>query len=93
MYEALRFGTSLAQKAKRASGSESPHRNSVRKSTMFVFNPVATYHRLDNISQLVFTEGCIYYSTSVRLFIKTHYTLVDYSSLVQVLCLLSFVPL
>lgn len=30
MYEALRFGTSLAQKAKRASGSESPHRNSVR---------------------------------------------------------------
>lgn len=31
VYEALRFGTSLAQKAKRASGSESPHRNSVRK--------------------------------------------------------------
>uniref|UniRef100_A0A3Q1GE31 SH3 and cysteine rich domain n=1 Tax=Acanthochromis polyacanthus TaxID=80966 RepID=A0A3Q1GE31_9TELE len=30
VYEALRFGTSLAQKAKRASGSESPHRNSVR---------------------------------------------------------------
>lgn len=30
MYEALRFGTSLAQKAKRASGSESPHGNSVR---------------------------------------------------------------
>uniref|UniRef100_A0A1A8MWP4 SH3 and cysteine rich domain n=2 Tax=Nothobranchius TaxID=28779 RepID=A0A1A8MWP4_9TELE len=28
VYEALRFGTSLAQKAKRASGSESPHRNS-----------------------------------------------------------------
>ena len=31
VYEALRFGTSLAQKAKRPSGSESPHRNSVRK--------------------------------------------------------------
>lgn len=30
VYEALRFGTSLAQKAKRASGSESPQRNSVR---------------------------------------------------------------
>uniref|UniRef100_A0A8D0D175 SH3 and cysteine rich domain n=1 Tax=Sander lucioperca TaxID=283035 RepID=A0A8D0D175_SANLU len=29
VYEALRFGTSLAQKAKRASGSESPHRNSL----------------------------------------------------------------
>lgn len=28
VYEALRFGTSLAQKAKRASGSESPNRNS-----------------------------------------------------------------
>ncbi|XP_045919344.1 SH3 and cysteine-rich domain-containing protein isoform X2 [Micropterus dolomieu] len=28
VYEALRFGTSLAQKAKRASGSESPHGNS-----------------------------------------------------------------
>ncbi|XP_032403696.1 SH3 and cysteine-rich domain-containing protein isoform X1 [Xiphophorus hellerii] len=28
VYEALRFGTSLAQKAKRASGSDSPHRNS-----------------------------------------------------------------
>uniref|UniRef100_A0A3Q3WVL7 Uncharacterized protein n=1 Tax=Mola mola TaxID=94237 RepID=A0A3Q3WVL7_MOLML len=28
VYEALRFGTSLAQKAKRASGSESPQRNS-----------------------------------------------------------------
>nr|XP_019940224.1 PREDICTED: SH3 and cysteine-rich domain-containing protein isoform X4 [Paralichthys olivaceus] len=28
VYEALRFGTSLAQKAKRPSGSESPHRNS-----------------------------------------------------------------
>ncbi|XP_029972518.1 SH3 and cysteine-rich domain-containing protein isoform X1 [Salarias fasciatus] len=28
VYEALRFGTSLAQKAKRASGSESPRRNS-----------------------------------------------------------------
>ncbi|XP_077586623.1 SH3 and cysteine-rich domain-containing protein isoform X3 [Stigmatopora nigra] len=28
VYEALRFGTSLAQKAKRASSSESPHRNS-----------------------------------------------------------------
>ncbi|CAB1334935.1 unnamed protein product, partial [Coregonus sp. 'balchen'] len=28
VYEALRFGTSLAQKNKRASGSESPHRNS-----------------------------------------------------------------
>ncbi|XP_020500865.1 SH3 and cysteine-rich domain-containing protein isoform X1 [Labrus bergylta] len=28
VYEALRFGTSLAQKAKRSSGSESPHRNS-----------------------------------------------------------------
>lgn len=28
VYEALRFGTSLAQRAKRASGSESPHRNS-----------------------------------------------------------------
>uniref|UniRef100_A0A3B4GZD2 SH3 and cysteine rich domain n=1 Tax=Pundamilia nyererei TaxID=303518 RepID=A0A3B4GZD2_9CICH len=30
VYEALRFGTSLAQRTKRASGSESPHRNSVR---------------------------------------------------------------
>uniref|UniRef100_A0A673CL27 SH3 and cysteine rich domain n=1 Tax=Sphaeramia orbicularis TaxID=375764 RepID=A0A673CL27_9TELE len=30
VYEALRFGTSLAQKAKRASGSDSPQRNSVR---------------------------------------------------------------
>uniref|UniRef100_A0A8C5N828 SH3 and cysteine rich domain n=1 Tax=Gouania willdenowi TaxID=441366 RepID=A0A8C5N828_GOUWI len=30
VYEALRFGTSLAQKAKRPSGSESPHRHSVR---------------------------------------------------------------
>uniref|UniRef100_A0A3B4A8D4 Uncharacterized protein n=1 Tax=Periophthalmus magnuspinnatus TaxID=409849 RepID=A0A3B4A8D4_9GOBI len=29
VYEALRFGTSLAQKAKRASGSETPHHNSV----------------------------------------------------------------
>lgn len=29
VYEALRFGTSLAQKAKRPSGSESPHRNSL----------------------------------------------------------------
>uniref|UniRef100_A0A3P8UNG9 SH3 and cysteine rich domain n=1 Tax=Cynoglossus semilaevis TaxID=244447 RepID=A0A3P8UNG9_CYNSE len=29
VYEALRFGTSLAQKAKRASGSDSPHRNSL----------------------------------------------------------------
>ncbi|CAL1575185.1 unnamed protein product [Knipowitschia caucasica] len=29
VYEALRFGTSLAQKAKRASGSESPHHNSL----------------------------------------------------------------
>ncbi|KAK0153356.1 SH3 and cysteine-rich domain-containing protein [Merluccius polli] len=28
VYEALRMGTSLAQKAKRASGSDSPHRNS-----------------------------------------------------------------
>ncbi|XP_034051554.1 SH3 and cysteine-rich domain-containing protein isoform X2 [Thalassophryne amazonica] len=28
VYEALRFGTSLAQKAKRASGSDSPHKNS-----------------------------------------------------------------
>ncbi|XP_072222025.1 SH3 and cysteine-rich domain-containing protein isoform X1 [Leuresthes tenuis] len=28
VYEALRFGTSLAQKAKRASGSDSPHRSS-----------------------------------------------------------------
>ncbi|XP_028843047.1 SH3 and cysteine-rich domain-containing protein [Denticeps clupeoides] len=28
VYEALRFGTSLAQKTKRASGSESPHRKS-----------------------------------------------------------------
>ncbi|XP_034094685.1 SH3 and cysteine-rich domain-containing protein-like [Gymnodraco acuticeps] len=28
VYEALRFGTSLAQKAKRPSGSESPQRNS-----------------------------------------------------------------
>uniref|UniRef100_A0A3Q2TXD1 SH3 and cysteine rich domain n=1 Tax=Fundulus heteroclitus TaxID=8078 RepID=A0A3Q2TXD1_FUNHE len=28
VYEALRFGTSLAQKAKRASGSDSPNRNS-----------------------------------------------------------------
>uniref|UniRef100_A0A3B4GWR9 SH3 and cysteine rich domain n=1 Tax=Pundamilia nyererei TaxID=303518 RepID=A0A3B4GWR9_9CICH len=28
VYEALRFGTSLAQRTKRASGSESPHRNS-----------------------------------------------------------------
>lgn len=34
VYEALRFGTSLAQKAKRASGSESPHRNSVRARHM-----------------------------------------------------------
>ncbi|KAG7223222.1 hypothetical protein CRUP_010273, partial [Coryphaenoides rupestris] len=30
VYEALRMGTSLAQKAKRTSGSESPRRNSVR---------------------------------------------------------------
>uniref|UniRef100_A0A3Q3QQX9 SH3 and cysteine rich domain n=1 Tax=Monopterus albus TaxID=43700 RepID=A0A3Q3QQX9_MONAL len=30
-----RFGTSLAQKAKRASGSESPHRTSVRKASFF----------------------------------------------------------
>lgn len=30
VYEALRFGTSLAQKAKRPSGSESPQRDSVR---------------------------------------------------------------
>lgn len=40
VYEALRFGTSLAQKAKRASGSESPHRNSVRSKLfirLFVF--------------------------------------------------------
>ncbi|XP_024133267.1 SH3 and cysteine-rich domain-containing protein isoform X4 [Oryzias melastigma] len=29
VYEALRFGTSLAQKAKRASGSDSPNRNSI----------------------------------------------------------------
>uniref|UniRef100_A0A3B4A903 Uncharacterized protein n=1 Tax=Periophthalmus magnuspinnatus TaxID=409849 RepID=A0A3B4A903_9GOBI len=29
VYEALRFGTSLAQKAKRASGSETPHHNSL----------------------------------------------------------------
>ncbi|XP_061699918.1 SH3 and cysteine-rich domain-containing protein isoform X2 [Syngnathoides biaculeatus] len=29
VYEALRFGTSLAQKAKRPSGSESPQRNSI----------------------------------------------------------------
>lgn len=29
VYEALRFGTSLAQKAKRPSGSESPHHNSL----------------------------------------------------------------
>ncbi|CDQ89989.1 unnamed protein product [Oncorhynchus mykiss] len=33
VYEALRFGTSLAQKNKRASGFESPHRNSVRTTT------------------------------------------------------------
>uniref|UniRef100_A0AAY3ZZM0 SH3 and cysteine rich domain n=1 Tax=Denticeps clupeoides TaxID=299321 RepID=A0AAY3ZZM0_9TELE len=33
VYEALRFGTSLAQKTKRASGSESPHRKSVRMFT------------------------------------------------------------
>uniref|UniRef100_A0A8C2XLB0 SH3 and cysteine rich domain n=1 Tax=Cyclopterus lumpus TaxID=8103 RepID=A0A8C2XLB0_CYCLU len=37
VYEALRFGTSLAQKAKRASGSESPHRNSVRKGSFIMF--------------------------------------------------------
>lgn len=47
MYEALRFGTSLAQKAKRASGSESPHRNSVRKYSFIklcrvFFYPVST---------------------------------------------------
>uniref|UniRef100_A0A3P9J8Z0 SH3 and cysteine rich domain n=1 Tax=Oryzias latipes TaxID=8090 RepID=A0A3P9J8Z0_ORYLA len=29
VYEALRFGTSLAQKAKRSSGSDSPNRNSI----------------------------------------------------------------
>lgn len=29
VYEALRFGTSLAQKAKRGSGSDSPHKNSL----------------------------------------------------------------
>lgn len=37
VYEALRFGTSLAQKAKRPSGSESPNRNSVRESGVVYF--------------------------------------------------------
>uniref|UniRef100_A0A671MMT2 SH3 and cysteine-rich domain-containing protein-like n=1 Tax=Sinocyclocheilus anshuiensis TaxID=1608454 RepID=A0A671MMT2_9TELE len=32
VYETLRFGTSLAQKTKRTSGSESPQRNSVRNT-------------------------------------------------------------
>lgn len=34
VYEALRFGTSLAQRAKRTSGSESPHRKSVRTASV-----------------------------------------------------------
>lgn len=38
VYEALRFGTSLAQKAKRASGSDSPHRNSVRGQSIHNIN-------------------------------------------------------
>uniref|UniRef100_A0A3P8TUI1 SH3 and cysteine rich domain n=1 Tax=Amphiprion percula TaxID=161767 RepID=A0A3P8TUI1_AMPPE len=49
VYEALRFGTSLAQKAKRASGSESPHRNSVRTvisvSVVFIPNGTELYHQ------------------------------------------------
>uniref|UniRef100_A0A3Q4FXN7 SH3 and cysteine rich domain n=1 Tax=Neolamprologus brichardi TaxID=32507 RepID=A0A3Q4FXN7_NEOBR len=47
VYEALRFGTSLAQRTKRASGSESPHRNSVR----------ATY-----LSLLLFKDLYIYFA-------------------------------
>lgn len=48
VYEALRFGTSLAQRTKRASGSESPHRNSVR----------ATY-----LSLLLFKDLFIYFAS------------------------------
>lgn len=69
VYEALRFGTSLAQKAKRASGSDSPHRNSVRKKGSCLvgvgFHPVKTKYQPLNPSVLF-----ILFPISSLLFIK-----------------------
>uniref|UniRef100_A0A8C5GWY7 SH3 and cysteine rich domain n=1 Tax=Gouania willdenowi TaxID=441366 RepID=A0A8C5GWY7_GOUWI len=65
VYEALRFGTSLAQKAKRPSGSESPHRHSVRALLSFYnrgFSPTSHGPRKDLISifvcSLSFSSRC-----------------------------------
>uniref|UniRef100_A0A3B3BV73 SH3 and cysteine rich domain n=1 Tax=Oryzias melastigma TaxID=30732 RepID=A0A3B3BV73_ORYME len=62
VYEALRFGTSLAQKAKRASGSDSPNRNSVRTQSVLnkcvcflvftvIENGTERYHLTDSKSK------------------------------------------
>lgn len=67
VYEALRFGTSLAQKAKRASGSESPHGNSVRKGSFIMSGSVCFYSvntKYQTLINIVLTKFYLSYFTS-----------------------------